>query len=553
MWEVKTMADNEPLKKVICLYRVSTKKQMDKDNDIPMQKESCRDFIKSHSNWILTKEYLEKGVSGYKKYAAQRDILQQVKQDAIDKKFDVLLVFMFDRLGRKEDETPFIVQWFTKQDVEVWSVKEGEQKFEHHVDKLMNYIRFWQASGESEKTSIRVDTKHRQMAHEGLFHGGTPPYGYHLVPSGILNKKKKELYKLEIDEEQSKIVEKIYNYVYEYGYGKSRVTQALNNENIPSSLGINWSVGTVGSILKNPAYKGYPTYGKRSNKTGVVISQPKENWILSDEQQRELIIIDESKWNKVQEIITGNRNSRASTVENKITKSPLLFVGKIHCGYCGSPMTTTYNYKYNKDKSKRYVYPKYRCTGKYSKCIPCEGKTIYSADIIENVVLKRAYQYLYEHYNESSNKLSEKDNYKRIQKEISLIERNIGQAEKEHQVLLKEVSKSLMGESSFKPDMLSSLIDTKEKEKSELQYQKDKLEQSLSKINQIEDYHSTIKDAIDNWDTHLKNIEFNKKKVILRTIIDNIIVYTDNIDITFNSKFAEFAQLYKQTKKTTEK
>ncbi len=56
---------------------------------------------------------------------------------------------MFDRLGRREDETPFVVQWFVQQGIEVWSTKEGEQRFDTHVDKLLTYIRFWQASGES--------------------------------------------------------------------------------------------------------------------------------------------------------------------------------------------------------------------------------------------------------------------------------------------------------------------------------------------------------------------------------------------------------------------
>ena len=50
------------------------------------------------------------------------------------REFDVLLVFMFDRIGRIDDETPFIVEWFVKTaGVEVWSVKEGEQRFETHV------------------------------------------------------------------------------------------------------------------------------------------------------------------------------------------------------------------------------------------------------------------------------------------------------------------------------------------------------------------------------------------------------------------------------------
>ena len=63
--------------------------------------------------------------------------------------FDVLLVFMFDRLGRRDDETPFVVEWFAKQGIRIFSVKEGEQKFESHTDSLINYIRYWQSEGES--------------------------------------------------------------------------------------------------------------------------------------------------------------------------------------------------------------------------------------------------------------------------------------------------------------------------------------------------------------------------------------------------------------------
>ena len=36
----------------------------------------------------------------------------------------------------------------------MWSVNEGEQRFDSHTDRLMNYIRFWQADGESQKISI---------------------------------------------------------------------------------------------------------------------------------------------------------------------------------------------------------------------------------------------------------------------------------------------------------------------------------------------------------------------------------------------------------------
>lgn len=127
-----------------------------------MQRKDCRKFAES-MGWEIVQEEQEAGVSGFKVSAADREAIIRLKEDALKDRFDILLVFMFDRLGHKEDETPFIVEWFVSHGIAVWSVKEGEQRFDQHVDFLMNYIRFWQASGESKKTSIRTKTALEQL------------------------------------------------------------------------------------------------------------------------------------------------------------------------------------------------------------------------------------------------------------------------------------------------------------------------------------------------------------------------------------------------------
>ena len=193
------------MKRVRCLYRVSSLKQLDK-NDIPMQRIECKKFIDTMTDWFLDKEYIEKGVSGYNKKLEDRDVLQEIKRDALNKEFDVLLVFMFDRLGRRDDETPFIVEWFNKQGIEIWSTQEGQQKFDSRADKLMNYIRYWQSGGESEKTSIRVRTKQRQMIEEGINITAVPPYGYKMVKTGIFTKRGVERKTYEIIPTEAEVV-----------------------------------------------------------------------------------------------------------------------------------------------------------------------------------------------------------------------------------------------------------------------------------------------------------------------------------------------------------
>ena len=96
--------------RVCTLYRVSTDKQVDHNDknqaDIPMQRKACRAFC-DKMGWTIVHEEQEEGVSGHKVRAENRDKLQIIKGLARQKKFDILLVFMFDRIGRIADETPF--------------------------------------------------------------------------------------------------------------------------------------------------------------------------------------------------------------------------------------------------------------------------------------------------------------------------------------------------------------------------------------------------------------------------------------------------------------
>ena len=245
----------ENVKRVYCLYRVSTVGQVEKD-DIPMQKQFCREFVNCHSGWHIENEFYEKGISGYKVSAKDRDAVQEIQRDAVQGKFDVLLVYMFDRLGRRDDETPFVVEWFVRNGIEVWSAVEGQQRFDNHVDKLLNYIRYWQASGESIKTSVRVKTRMEQLTQDGLFTGGSIPYGYRLEKRGRINKRNREVCDLTVDDDAAKIVQLIfYKYVHE-GYGAQRLCRYLTELGIRKADGRNFPNTTINRIIKNPIYVG---------------------------------------------------------------------------------------------------------------------------------------------------------------------------------------------------------------------------------------------------------------------------------------------------------
>lgn len=130
----------ESKKRVITLFRVSSKKQL-KDEDIPVQQAACQRLIRQHSDWEVIDEKYEKGISGFKVSAENRGIIQDLKIAAINKEFDVLVVFKLDRLGRIADESPQVLRWFLSNDIDVWSTVEG-QHHNTHMDKMIHNFTF---------------------------------------------------------------------------------------------------------------------------------------------------------------------------------------------------------------------------------------------------------------------------------------------------------------------------------------------------------------------------------------------------------------------------
>lgn len=148
------------------------------------------------------------------------------------------------------------MEWFVKNGIEVWSAVEGQQRFDNHVDKLLNYIRYWQASGENIKTSVQTKTRLEQLTADGCYTGGTIPYGYRPVKRGRMNKRNREVNDLEIDEDAAKIVQLIFHkYVCE-GFGAHRLCRYLSELGVRKPNGGNFSNTSINRIIKKPIYVG---------------------------------------------------------------------------------------------------------------------------------------------------------------------------------------------------------------------------------------------------------------------------------------------------------
>ena len=504
------------MKKVLCLYRVSTLGQVDPKDDIPMQRRECLAFIEQHEDWVYYDERMEKGVSGYKVSAQKRDVILEIRAMAERKEFDVLLVFMFDRLGRREDETPFLVQWFIEQGIEVWSTREGQQRLDSRVDKLLNFIRFWQASGESEKTSMRVKAAHTQMTADGIWRGGRHPFGYRLVRNGRIGKRNRELFDLEIDPHTGPQVRLIFEMCCKEGIGTTRIANYMN-EHYPDPNKI-WTKTTVLSLLRNPVYTGR----MHMNDT---LSEPNEalRLVSDDDFQFTQYAIKQ----RIQTRYAWAREAENAKVPAGHTKTSVygatLLAGLLWCGHCHHKLVGSYCCK--QMKSHAYYRPIYRCYKGSTDAKECDGQTVYSAKKIEEAVLAIVRGYftsIRESVNSVWREQAKRQMRSRNQAQIKAEERNLAKLQRQGDVLKREVLKALTGESGFDKELLQTMlvenreaIQAAEEAIAECRREKEREEARLQ-------YLSSQYQNIRDWAEVFDDASLDEQRMILSRTIERI-------------------------------
>lgn len=517
-------------KHVVCLYRVSTIGQVEKD-DIPMQKQYCREFSRRQPDWEIIDEFAEKGVSGFKVSAKDRDAIQEIQKIALQGKFDILLVFMFDRLGRRDDETPFVVEWFSKQGIEVWSAMEGQQRFDSHVDKLLNYIRYWQASGESIKTSLRVKTHLEQLTQEGHYTGGCPPFGYRAVKKGRMNKKNLPVLDLVVEPGEAEIVKLVFQkYIFE-GYGALRMCSYLTEQGIYNKNGKPFTVGMVNRIVKNCIY------------TGIICNGESQSAVLP-----ELKIIDDEIFERAQEIV---RERTAHHREVPLTtRGQSLLVGNVYCGHCGARLIlATSRRKYQK-KDGTIVTKTYSCYKCYNKTLTrkCDGQSTYGVDKLD-ALMDQIIRIQFERIQKAPPHALIEQQHNREKElaktKLARLNEQYQQKQQDYQDLRAETLKVVQGVSRLNVDLLNSLVDetiTQLKDlEGQIQTAETQLREVVSSAEQVKQKYAQLM----NWASLYDNCTFEAKKMIVSQVIKAVRIKRGyEVDIEFNVSFEEFQTLY---------
>jgi DNA invertase Pin-like site-specific DNA recombinase len=519
------------MKRVYCLYRVSTKKQVDKnENDIPMQRTACHEFAGGKQDWTGLKEFSEKGISGYKVSADDRDAIQELKEAAMKDEFDILLVFMFDRIGRIDDETPFVVEWFAKHGIEVWSAQEGQQRFDSHVDKLMNYLRFWQASGESEKTSIRIKSKMQQMKLDGLYTGGPARFGYRLVDSGLVNRKGAAIKKYEIDPAGREVIRMIDDMIIHKGYGAWRMADFLNKRGYRTETGGRFTNSTILRILSNPFYCGRLEDGSTSGKLEALR-------IRSDDTYVQILYILEQRQEK-------NEEKRHISLQ---TKGQGMLSGNLFCAHCGGRLTTI-RYRDSYTRADGTVYSvdqiKYSCYHKSRKLCKCDGQTTYQADRVDEMV-RQIIRQIFSCMDGAPEEEKLQALYRRQMAGNRATQKKLGmEVAKDREILTKlqlEIGKTLTGGSIYSPEDLSQAIQAVRSRVADAETKLAALKEEEMQKKQGIDLIAPAYNQFKSWAEEFETATLEQKKMIACYLFRRIEVGRDyKISVELNMSYQQF-------------
>ena len=392
----------------------------------------------------------------------------------------------------------------------------------------MRYIRYWQASGESLKTSIRTKTRLGQLTEEGHYTGGSVPYGYRAVDKGRLNKKNRTVLDLEIDEDEAEIVRLIFHKYVDEGYGAQRLCGYLHDSNIKARGGKGFPNTTLNRIIKNVMY------------TGIIKNGDAQSAYLD-----ELRIIDVETYSKAQEIMRQRTQPHGAVPLNNKGRS--LLVGNIYCAHCGNRLTLTTSGRKKLLADGTYQHEsraRYQCHYNVRHPGECSGQSGYGViklDAMIESVIRLKFSEIAAASESELLAFQHKKELHLAELKLQKATASLREKEKELQDYKSETLKVIRGESNLSADLLNSLVAEAEEKISQYKVDVSKIEGEYQGLCRSADALKQEYERLLTWADLYDNCTFEAKKMIVAQLIKAVRVGRGyNIEIDFNISFEQF-------------
>ncbi|MCT4606809.1 MAG: recombinase family protein [Marinisporobacter sp.] len=498
-----------------------------KGDSVENQVQMCKEYAKMHgiTDYII---YEDEGFSGG---TTNRPMFQKMLQDAIEKKFDMLICYRLDRISRNIADFAHLIEELQQYCISFISIREQFDTSTPMGRAMMNIAAVF-AQLERETIAERIRDNMLELAKSGHWLGGQVPLGYKSKRITYLDGEFKErsMYQLSPVKEELEIIKLIFDKYIETK-SLSQVSKYLLSVHIKGKNGGSLNKKSIHNILTSPVYVkandqifnylkalGVTTAGSPNEKYGILTYNKNQNGKKQDYSQwiaaigKHEGIIQPTHWLLVQETLKINKK-KAPRIG---TSHTALLTGILKCALCGSNMRITYGNKIKGTNLRTYYYT---CSLKTnSGKIKCDNKNVHG-DQLEKIVIHKLITIKKDLLLKELKQLSQKDSTT-IHSEIVTLNNQLNTKMIAIQNLIKQLSEN---KNSIVSSYLIKEIERLDKECKELEkniaYKK-----NIEKVTNIKNEHmdsiiSSLKDFNALFDI-LKNV--NDKRDLFHCLIDQI-------------------------------
>ena len=333
--------------------RVSTDKS-DQLNSLEAQKEFFSEYTKRTGD-TLVRLYADEGISGTK--IKNRKEFLRMMSDAEHGLFDMVVVKDISRFARNTVDLLQNVRKLKSLGIETQFLTANMTSMGNSEFVLTIFGAL--AQEESANTSKRVKFGKKMNAEKGRVPNIV--YGYDKTIGDYFN--------LAINKEESKVVQQIYKWYTEEGYGAAKIANMLNEKGYKTKRNCKWSQNATCRILTNEIYTGKIINGKQEVSdflTGQRRDKDETEWMVVE--RPELRIIEDETFEKAQEILRGRHDAFNLSHERQSNKH--LFSTLIKCKECGWSFRRTV-------RTYKNTYVRWVCSGRNGRGVDsCPNKTV---------------------------------------------------------------------------------------------------------------------------------------------------------------------------------
>lgn len=298
--------------------RVSTDKE-DQLNSLEAQKEFFTEYTKRTGD-NLVRLYADEGISGTK--IKNRKEFLRMMSDAEHGLFDMVVVKDISRFARNTVDLLQNIRKLKSLGIETQFLTTNMTSMGNSEFVLTIFGAL--AQEESANTSKRVKFGKKINAKKGRVPNSV--YGYDKTIGDYFN--------LTINEQEASIVRQIFKWYVEEGYGVTKISNILNEQNLRTKRNCLWDARTVARIISNEIYTGKIINGKQEVSdflTGRRENKDESDWIVIE--RPDLRIIDPEVFQLAKKIMKSRGQNFKVDKERQSNK--YLFSTVIKCKECG--------------------------------------------------------------------------------------------------------------------------------------------------------------------------------------------------------------------------